>query len=196
MKIPSEAHHHSAAIDFKWRFFFSLGLTLLLLLPQDSLARFSLATALFFFGGWPFLVGAVKELQAKKVGMMTLIGLAISTAYGYSMAILAGLQGENLLLELATLIDVMLLGHYIEMRSTIGAGMALEKLVLMLPKMAHKRLDHGTVVEVPISVSNNNTDPSPRPIKISFSDLKSIAETSLLGESLNLLYTSISRLTQ
>ena len=77
--------------------------------------------------------------------MMTLIAVAISVAYFYSAAVVFGLMGEGFFWELATLIDIMLLGHWIEMKSILGASRALEELVKIMPQEAHLLKDHETV---------------------------------------------------
>jgi len=164
-----EGHDHTAMIaDFRRRFWVSLVLTvpILLLSPmiQDVLglsaalafpgSRFlllGLATVVFFYGGWPFLTGLFGELRKRQPGMMTLISVAISAAYLYSSAVVLGLEGETFYWELATLIDVMLLGHWIEMRSVLGASGALEALVRLLPAEASRLLPDGTTEEVPIA---------------------------------------------
>ncbi|MCB1305958.1 MAG: heavy metal translocating P-type ATPase, partial [Leptospiraceae bacterium] len=140
--------------DFKRRFYVSLVLTAPILvlskmiqgflgfsvtIPYQGCIVFIIATALFFYGGWPFLTGLVSELKQKQPGMMTLIGLAIAVAYGYSSAIVFGLPGKDFFWELATLIVVMLLGHWIEMKSVMSASNALQLLVELLPSEAHKK---------------------------------------------------------
>ncbi|HEX9152587.1 MAG TPA: copper-translocating P-type ATPase, partial [Flavobacterium sp.] len=90
-----------------------------------------------FYGGWPFLKGWADEVKAKSPGMMFLIGFAITVAYVYSVAIVFGLQGMDFFWELATLIGIMLLGHWIEMKSVAGASKELELLVQMMPSDAH-----------------------------------------------------------
>src|SRR5699024_12573450 len=82
--------------------------------------------------------------------MMMLIGLAITIAYVYSVFVVFGFDGHNLFWELATLVDIMLLGHWIEMRSVMGASNALEKLVALLPNKANKVEDNGDIKEVPL----------------------------------------------
>ncbi len=109
-----------------------------------------LATLLYVYGGGPFVRGGIRELKARQPGMMTLITMAISVAYGYSMAVTFGLEGDPFFWELATLIDVMLLGHWIEMRSVQTAGKALEDLAAMVPAEAHRVVDQGTE-DVPVS---------------------------------------------
>jgi P-type Cu2+ transporter len=110
-----------------------------------------LSTVLYLYGGGVFVQGAVRELRARQPGMMTLIGLAISVAFAYSLAVSAGLlQGMPLYWELATLIVVMLLGHWIEMASVQGAGRALEDLAALVPAEAHRMVDDG-IEDVPVS---------------------------------------------
>ena len=87
---------------------------------------------MFLYGGWPFLTGLVSELRDGAPGMMTLIALAVAVAYGYSAAVVLGLEGKVFFWELATLVDVMLLGHWIEMRSVMGASGALESMVTVM----------------------------------------------------------------
>ena len=105
--------------------------------PGDRLIIFLISSFIFFYGGWPFLVGAKNEIKDRTIGMMTLISLAISVAYFYSSAVVFGLRGEIFFWELATLIDIMLLGHWIEMKSVMGASKALEKLSALIPDNAH-----------------------------------------------------------
>ncbi|HUR66238.1 MAG TPA: copper-translocating P-type ATPase [Chitinophagaceae bacterium] len=101
----------------------------------------ALSSVVFFYGGWPFLKGLVDELKDKSPGMMTLIGFAISVAYIYSAATVFGLEGMDFFWELATLILIMLLGHWIEMKSVAGASRELELLVQLMPDDTH--LVHG-----------------------------------------------------
>ncbi len=150
--------------DFKKRFYVSLILTIPILalskmiqgflgfdlsIPYQSYVVFALSTVLFFYGGWPFLTGLLDEVKKLQPGMMTLIGLAITVAYVYSSAIVFGLPGMDFFWELATLIVVMLLGHWIEMRSVMGASNALQLLVELLPSEAHKK-DGNDWVDVSI----------------------------------------------
>jgi P-type Cu2+ transporter len=110
-----------------------------------------LSVALYLYGGGVFVQGAIRELKIRQPGMMTLIGLAISVAFVYSLAIsLALLEGMPLYWELATLIVVMLLGHWIEMASVQGASRALEHLAALLPMEAH-RLVGDRVEDIPVS---------------------------------------------
>ncbi|BDA73942.1 heavy metal translocating P-type ATPase [Calothrix sp. PCC 7716] len=96
-----------------------------------------LGIIIYFYGGWVFLKGAWYELQ-NKIGMMTLIALAITVAFVYSLAVSLGLKGEPFYWELVTLVDVMLLGHWIEMASVQGASRALEHLANLVPDVAHR----------------------------------------------------------
>lgn len=103
-----------------------------------------LATFVFIYGGWPFLKGLWDEVRSNSVGMMTLIGVAISAAWAYSFAVTLGLEGMDFYWEMATLIDIMLLGHWLEMKSVTGASRALELLVKMMPSTAHLVRDNET----------------------------------------------------
>jgi Cu2+-exporting ATPase len=150
--------------DFKLRFWISLIFTLpiLVLSPMvqdlfgfefsflgetDKYILFGLSTIVFFYGGWPFLKGIVDELKDKQPGMMTLIAVAITVAWGYSTATTFGLEGSSFFWELATLVDIMLLGHWIEMKSVLGASRSLEELVKLMPSEAHL-LKNGNSVDV------------------------------------------------
>ncbi len=154
--------------DFKRRFWISLGLTLpiLILSPMiqmflglgesirfagDTYIIWALSSIVFFYGGYLFLNGMFEEISERKPGMMTLIGVAITTAYVYSTAVVFGLRGGEFFWELATLIDIMLLGHWIEMRSVMGASRALEELARLMPSEAHLLHANGQAVDVPIS---------------------------------------------
>src|ERR687895_768850 len=106
-------------------------------------------TAVFAYGGWPFLQGAVRELRARLPGMMTLIALAISVAFVFSAAVTLGYAGMPLWEELSTLVTIMLLGHWIEMRSISQAQGALQELAKLLPNTA-TRLVGDRTEEVPI----------------------------------------------
>lgn len=145
-------HHAHMIEDFKKRFWISLVLTvpILILSPMiqsflgvswgftgDRFVLFGLSSVSFFYGGWPFLKGLYDELKDKNPGMMTLIAVAIGVAYFYSSAVVFGLSGKMFFWELVTLIVIMLLGHWIEMKSVMGASRALELLVNMMPSEAH-----------------------------------------------------------
>ena len=149
-----EGHNHNAMIaDFKKRFYVALILTIPIMLLSTMIQQFigvnwqftgspyilfALSSVVFFYGGWPFLKGWVEEIKTKNPGMMFLIGFAITVAYIYSVAIVFGLQGMDFFWELATLILIMLLGHWIEMKSIAGASKELELLVQLMPADAHK----------------------------------------------------------
>jgi Cu2+-exporting ATPase len=149
----SEHDHHAMMIaDFKKRFYVVLALTIPIMLLStmiqhfigvtwtfngSSYILFALSSVVFVYGGWPFLIGLVDEVKAKNPGMMFLIGFAITVAYCYSVAIVFGLKGMDFFWELATLILIMLLGHWIEMRSVLGASNELELLVQLMPADAH-----------------------------------------------------------
>ena len=109
-----------------------------------------LGTVLFFYGGLVFLQGARHEIAARQPGMMTLISLAITVAYVYSMAVALGLPGTPFFWELATLIAIMLLGHWLEMASVQGASRALEHLASLVPDVAHV-MRGNEIREVPVS---------------------------------------------
>ncbi len=119
--------------------------------PGDIYVLFTLSSIVFFYGGYPFLKGIFDELRSAMPGMMTLIAIAITTAYVYSSAVVFGLRGMVFFWELATLIDVMLLGHWIEMKSVTGASRALEELARLMPSDAHKIMPDGSIRDVPLS---------------------------------------------
>lgn len=159
-------HHAHMVEDFKKRFYISLILTIpiLILSPMiqmfldvnwrfagDMYILFALSTIVFFYGGWPFLTGAKDEIQEKSPGMMTLITLAIVVAYVYSSAAAFGFAEQDFFWELATLIDIMLLGHWIEMRSVMGASKALEELAKLMPSEASIIDQDGNVKVVDIT---------------------------------------------
>src|SRR5699024_6270194 len=116
---------------------------------------FVLATFIFFYGGWPFITGAIGEIKDKNPGMMTLIGLAILVAYVYSALTVFGLEGSDFFWELATLIDTMLLGHWFEMRAVVGAPNALEARVKLMRSEAHQLHEDGNVHDVKVSDLKN-----------------------------------------
>ncbi len=109
-----------------------------------------LSTIIYFYGGKPFLYGLKKELSQKLPGMMTLIGVAITTAYAYSTVTVFLYGKHGFFWELATLVDVMLIGHWIEMKSVMGASRALEELAKSLPSTVHV-IENGKIREKSIS---------------------------------------------
>jgi len=196
------AHVHDLE-DFKKRFIISTIITIPILLlspviqsffgfrfdfPGSMYVTLVLASIVYFYGGYPFLKGIFRELRAHTPGMMTLIAVAISVAYFYSAAVVFGLEGEGFFWELATLIDIMLLGHWIEMRSVLGASRALEELVKIMPQEAHLLKDHDT-----ITVKVENLQPGDRvlikpgekvPVDgVIVEGLSNVNESLLTGES-------------
>ncbi len=158
-------HHRMMIEDFKRRFWVSTILTIpvLLLSPMiqkwlgvdwsfkgDIYLLFVLSSIIYFYGGYPFLKGLAEELRKRLPGMMTLIAIAISAAYLYSSAVVFGLEGKTFFWELATLIDVMLIGHWLEMRSILGASKALEALAALMPDEAHL-VQGDQLKKVPVS---------------------------------------------
>ena len=138
--------------DFKKRFYVVFVLTIPIMLLSQMIQQWlkvdwqfvgskyvllGLSTAVFFYGGWPFLKGLVDEVKSKNPGMMFLIGFAITVSFAYSIAVVFGLEGMDFFWELTTLILIMLLGHWIEMKSVAGASKELELLVQLMPADAH-----------------------------------------------------------
>jgi len=119
--------------------------------PASAWITAALATVLFFYGGGPFLRGAVREWRDRRPGMMTLIAVAITVAYTYSLAVTFGFPGDDFYWELATLIDVMLLGHWVEMRSVVSASSALDHLAAMVPDVAHLIGEDGSITDVSVA---------------------------------------------
>ena len=154
--------------DFRKRFWISLIVTIPMLFlspmiqsflgfrqavsfPGDVYILWALSSFVFFYGGWPFLKGIYEELSKKQPAMMTLISVAISVAYVYSSIVVFGLKGKIFFWELATLIDIMLLGHWIEMKSVMGASRALEELAELMPSEAHKIMPDGSTQDVALA---------------------------------------------
>ncbi len=155
---------------FKRPFWISLVLTIPVLLYSDLLQSVLgytapefpgsqylsvvLGSIIYWYGGWVFLTGAIGELRARQPGMMTLVSLAITTAYFYSLAITFGLSaGMPFYWELATLVTIMLLGHWVEMRAVGSAQSALSELAKLLPDMAERITGNAgeTTEQVPAS---------------------------------------------
>ena len=167
MQHDSGNHHAHMAADFQKRFWISLVLTVPILIlspllqtlvglrdafrfPGDVYVLFGFASAVFWYGGLPFLKGFFEEIKSRQPGMMTLVTVAITTAYLYSGAVVFGLTGKMFFWELASLVDIMLLGHWIEMKSVMGASKALEELAKLMPSDAHKLMPDGSVKDVPL----------------------------------------------
>jgi Cu2+-exporting ATPase len=165
----AHAGHGDMVADFRRRFWVCLVLTIPVLVLSPMVRDFlgqgmaplfaaeewvalALSSIIYFWGGWPFLTGALPEVRSGRPGMMTLVALAISTAYFYSAAVTLGLPGgEPFYWELATLVTIMLLGHWLEMRSVLGASRALEELVRLLPDTALRVKADGGTEEVPVA---------------------------------------------
>ena len=166
---PSHHDHHAHMVaEFRKRFWISLVLTIPILILSPMLQKlvgfgeslrfsgdlyisFIFSSVVFFYGGWPFSKGLYNELKIKTPGMMTLIARAISVAYFYSSTVVFGLAGKVFFWELVTLIDIMLLGHWIEMRSVMGASRALEALAQLMPSDAHKIMPDGSILDIPLN---------------------------------------------
>ena len=162
------ADHTGHEQMFRSRFWVSLALTVPVLLFSPMLQEwlgFSMpefpgsrwigpifAIVIFFYGGMPFLQMAVPEVQNRKPGMMTLISLAITVAFAYSVFALFVAPDSGFFWEMATLIDVMLLGHWLEMRSIRQASGALNELAKLMPDTAERILPDGTTEEVPANI--------------------------------------------
>jgi P-type Cu2+ transporter len=162
------AGHHTE--DFLKRFWICLALTIpVLLLSQmvqqwagfklnfagDRYILLALSTFVYLYGGGPFLKGLVRELKHRVPGMMTLVAVAITAAWVYSTGVVFGLAGMDFFWELATLIDIMLLGHWLEMRSQMAASRALESLVALLPAVVHVERNQE-VTDIPLQELQNN----------------------------------------
>lgn len=158
-------HHDDMVTEFRNKFFIILMVTVPIMLLSPMIQEFmgvewrftgdlyilaALSTFVYFYGGWPFLKGAVDELKGGEPGMMTLIGMAISIAFFYSVAVVFGFDGEQIFWELATLVLIMLLGHWIEMRSINNASKALESLASLMPDTAYRISRDGSTEEVPV----------------------------------------------
>ena len=199
-------HHEHMIADFRKRFWISLAVSIpiLLLSPLvqqflglgtsirftgDKYLAFLLSSFVFFYGGYPFLKGMFDELKKKQPGMMTLIAVAVSVAYFYSSAVVFGLEGKVFFWELATLIDIMLVGHWIEMRSVMGASRALEELAKLMPSDAHLIKDNDNIVDVPLSELKSGDKVLVKPGEkipadgIAVKGQSSVNESMLTGES-------------
>ncbi len=164
----SHDHHAHMVADYRRRFWVSLvisvpvvalspmvqglvGLEEAMAFTGSSWVQLLFSTVVFFYGGWPFLKGLYTEMRGWRPGMMTLIAMAITVAYVYSALVVFGLEGKVFFWELVTLIDIMLIGHWIEMKSVMGASAALEKLVALMPAEAHLVEEDGSIRDVSVS---------------------------------------------
>jgi len=199
------AGHGRMAREFQKRFWVSVFLTIpvtalspmvlpIFGLPEvhfagDLYLLFLLSSTVYFYGGQPFLKGMGDEFRRGQPGMMTLISLAVTIAYFYSSMVVFGLAGSVFFWELATLIDIMLLGHWLEMRSVLGASGAVEKLARLMPAGAHLLMPGGKVMDVPVERLNAGDRVLVRPgekIPADGSVVKgesSVDESMLTGES-------------
>src|SRR5215204_1676725 len=202
LSSPHEHMHDKHAVhhtqDFLKRFWICLLLTVpVLLLSQmiqhwfgfrisfqgDKYLLLVLGTIIYFYGGMPFLKGMVSEIRDKAVGMMTLVALAVSVAFIYSAAIVFGLKGMDFFWELATLIDIMLLGHWLEMRSQMAASRALESLIALLPSRVHVEND-GEIMDIDLMDLKNEDVALIKPGEKLPADGSVIEGTSNVNESM------------
>lgn len=147
-------HADHRAEDFLKKFWLSLILTLIVIFltfySEKSILNLFISTLfssiVFFYGGFVFIVGALREIKAKNSGMMTLIALAISSAYLYSLLAVIFKFGHEFFWELTSLITIMLLGHYFEMKSVFSAQRALKEIEKLLPDQAE--LENGKIVSL------------------------------------------------
>ncbi|WP_243028627.1 heavy metal translocating P-type ATPase [Thermus albus] len=158
----SDRHAGHTPEMFRDRFLVSLLLTLPILYASHEVRGFLrlppwegvpwmpllFGTLIYLYGGGVFLQGAGRELRGRRPGMMTLVALGITVAYAYSLGVELGLKGQPFWWELATLVDVMLLGHFLEMKAILGAGEALRALAKLIPQTAH-RIKDGRIEDVP-----------------------------------------------
>jgi Cu2+-exporting ATPase len=197
--------HEMMVADYKKRFLVSLILMVPILLlspmiqmfmgveirfPGDIYVLFILSAILFLYGGKPFIAGAVSEFKKRSPGMMTLISLAIIVAFVYSSISILFFKGIEFFWELATLIVIMLLGHWIEMKSVMRASRALDELAKLMPEEAHLIQDNGAFMEVPVGKLKNGDRILVKPgEKIPIDGLvydgkSSVNESMITGESL------------
>lgn len=152
------AGHHTE--DFLKKFWVSLIVTIPILLLShmiqdwfnfnirfrgDNYVLLALGSFIYIYGGMPFLKGMVAEIKHKAIGMMTLVAIAITVAFVYSVAVVLGLPGMDFFWELATLIVIMLLGHWLEMKSQAAASDALRSLASLLPSIVHVEENGSTI---------------------------------------------------
>jgi Cu2+-exporting ATPase len=194
--VDEHAGHQTS--DFLKRFWISLILTIPVLLlskmiqhwfgfhitfPGDKFVLLGLSLILFIYGGKPFLIGMFREIKQSNPGMMTLIGIAIIVAFFYSTSVIFGLKGMDFFWELATLIDIMLLGHYFEMRSQHAASRALQSLVALLPSDVHVERQ-GVVVDISLKELHNGDIILIKPGEKIPADGKIISGNSFVNESM------------
>jgi Cu2+-exporting ATPase len=167
MAAKGPSHHVMMVADFRRRFWVSLAVTVPILLLSPTIQGplhlgalafrggqyllLALSAFVYGWGGLPFLGGAIQELRRRQPAMMTLVAVAITAAFLYSTAVVLGVRGDIFFWELATLVDIMLLGHWLEMRSVMGASRALEELAHLMPDEAHRLDERRNVTDIPIA---------------------------------------------
>jgi len=194
--FDKHAGHHTP--DFLKRFWISLIITVPILalshmiqnwlgysleFTGDKYVLLALGTLIYLYGGMPFLKGMVGEIRAKAIGMMTLVAIAISVAYVYSVAVVFGLPGMDFFWELATLIVIMLLGHWLEMRSQMAASKALQSLVALLPNDVTVE-QNGSPVKIKLEQLKNGDTVIIRPGEKVAADGLIVEGSSYLNESM------------
>lgn len=194
--FDKHAGHHTP--DFLKRFWISLALTVPVLLLShmiqqwlgftiafngDKYVLLVLGSIIYFYGGMPFFKGFLGEVKAGAIGMMTLVALAITVAYVYSVAVVFGLPGMDFFWELATLIVIMLLGHWLEMRSQMAASKALQSLVALLPNDVTVE-QNGSPVKIKLEQLKNGDTVIIRPGEKVAADGLIVEGTSFLNESM------------
>ncbi len=194
--FDKHAGHHTP--DFLKRFWITLVLSVPVLLLShmiqqwlgftiafqgDKYVLLVLGSIIYFYGGMPFFKGFLGEVKAGAIGMMTLVALAITVAYVYSVAVVFGLPGMDFFWELATLIVIMLLGHWLEMRSQMAASKALQSLVELLPNDV--TVEHnGSPVKIKLEQLKNGDTVIIRPGEKVAADGLIVEGSSYLNESM------------
>ena len=194
--FDKHAGHHTP--DFLKRFWITLVLSVPVLLlshmiqqwlgftiafPGDKYVLLVLGSIIYFYGGMPFFKGFLGEVKAGAIGMMTLVALAITVAYVYSVAVVFGLPGMDFFWELATLIVIMLLGHWLEMRSQMAASNALQSLVALLPNDVTVE-QNGSPVKIKLEQLKNGDTVIIRPGEKVAADGLIVEGSSYLNESM------------
>ena len=194
--FDKHAGHHTP--DFLKRFWITLVLSVPVLLLShmiqqwlgftiafqgDKYVLLVLGSIIYFYGGMPFFKGFLGEVKAGAIGMMTLVALAITVAYVYSVAVVFGLPGMDFFWELATLIVIMLLGHWLEMRSQMAASKALQSLVALLPNDVTVE-QNGSPVKIKLEQLKNGDTVIIRPGEKVAADGLIVEGSSYLNESM------------
>lgn len=194
--FDKHAGHHTP--DFLKRFWITLVLSVPVLLLShmiqqwlgftiafqgDKYVLLVLGSIIYFYGGMPFFKGFLGEVKAGAIGMMTLVAVAITVAYVYSVAVVFGLPGMDFFWELATLIVIMLLGHWLEMRSQMAASKALQSLVALLPNDVTVE-QNGSPVKIKLEQLKNGDTVIIRPGEKVAADGLIVEGSSYLNESM------------